>query len=93
MTSKLNQLTKVKWMLLLFTTMVLFAIALMTGKLYLNIVVIGLALLIYKYGNPILFKEYEASRRKKLSETKKVQAAVSETLQQKKLFKKNKGEK
>lgn len=89
----MNQLTKAKWLLLLFTTIALFVLALLRGNLYLNVIVIALALIIYKYGNPILFKEYDENRKKKLAESKQVQSAVSETLQKKKLFQKNKGEK
>lgn len=90
MTKPTNQVSKVKWMLLLFLAIGLFIMALFTGYLFLNVIVIGLAVYIYKYGNPILFKEYDEKRRKQLAESRVIQEAVQETLQSKKLFKKTK---
>lgn len=90
MTRRSNQVNKVKWMLLLFLAIGLFITALFTGRLILNGIVIILAIYIYKYGNPILFKEYDEKRGKQLAESRVVQEAVQETLQSKKLFRKTK---
>lgn len=90
MTRRSNQVNKVKWMLLLFLAIGLFITALFTGQLILNGIVIILAIYIYKYGNPILFKEYDEKRRKQLAESRVVQEAVQETLQSKKMFRKTK---
>lgn len=90
MTKLTNRGSKLKWLLLLFLAIALFILALFTGQTSLNLIVIGLAICIYKYGNPILFKEYDEKRKKQLEESRLVQEAVHETLQSKKLFKKNK---
>ncbi|MGX7196029.1 hypothetical protein [Enterococcus olivae] len=92
MTKQENQASKVKYMLLLFLALGLFILALYTGQLMLNVVVMGLGIYIYKNGNPILFKEYNEKRKKQLEESKMVQEAVKETIQSKKLFTKNKGD-
>lgn len=92
MTRQENQAGKVKYTLLLFLALGLFILALYTGQTILNVIVIGLGGYIYKNGNPILFKEYNEKRKKQLEESRMVQEAVKETIQSKKLFKKNKGD-
>lgn len=87
-----NQASKVKYMLLLFLALGLFIVAIYTGQLILNVIVMGLGAYIYKNGSPILFKEYNEKRKKQLKESQMVQEAVRETIQSKKLFKKNKGD-
>lgn len=87
-----NQASKVKYMLLLFLALGLFIVAIYTGKLILNVIVMGLGAYIYKNGSPILFKEYNEKRNKQLKESQMVQEAVRETIQSKKLFKKNEGD-
>lgn len=50
------------WTGLLLLAILLFLIALRTDMLYLNLIVMVLALLIYSKGNPILFEKYYKRR-------------------------------
>ena len=54
----------------------------------LNLVVILLAIYIYKYGNPVLFKEYDEKRKKKIEESMVVREAAKEALNSGNLFRK-----
>jgi flagellar biosynthesis protein FliP len=85
--------TKLKWYLLLFLAVSLFLIAMATRQVALNLIVIGLAIYIYQYGNPVLFESYEAKRQKKLADSLVVRQAAQEVLESGKLLKKNKGDK
>lgn len=81
---------KVKWTVLLFIAILLFAISLFTGFVYINIITIPLALYVYKYGNPVLFKEYNEKQKEKREQSKIVREAMQETITSGKLFKKDK---
>lgn len=79
---------KVKWYLLLFLAVSLFLTAMATQQIALNFVVIGLALVIYKFGSPVLFGEYEEKRKQKLADSLAVREAAKEVLNSGELFKK-----
>ncbi|MDU5337230.1 hypothetical protein [Enterococcus sp.] len=83
---KQSEKGKVKWYLLLFIAVILFLTAMATQQLFLNVIVIGLAVYIYKYGNPILFKEYDEKRKMKLKESMVVREAAKEALNSGNLF-------
>mgnify|MGYP000481678461 CR=1 FL=1 len=83
---KQSEKGKVKWYLLLFIAVILFLTAMATQQLFLNVIVIGLAVYIYKYGNPILFKEYDEKRNMKLKESMVVREAAKEALNSGNLF-------
>lgn len=67
---------KIFWSILLFLATALFLIALKTQLLYLNLIVILLATLIYAKGRPILLKKYYL-RRDRLREEYKARMAKS----------------
>lgn len=79
---------KAKWLFLLFIAVACFGIALATNQILFNIIAIVLAVCIYHYGNPILFKEYDDRRNKKYQEAMKVRRAAQEALTSKRIFKK-----
>ncbi|MGM0237784.1 MULTISPECIES: hypothetical protein [Enterococcus] len=79
---------KMKWYGLLFLAVVLFLTAMATKQVLLNLIVIGLAVYIYKYGSPILFKEYDEKRKKKLEESEAVREAAKTALQSGNLLRK-----
>ena len=83
---KQSEKGKVKWYLLLFIAVILFLTAMATQQLFLNVIVIGLAVYIYKYGNPILFKEYDEKRNMKLKDSMVVREAAKEALNSGNLF-------
>lgn len=83
---KQSEKGKVKWYLLLFIAVILFLTAMATQQLFLNVIVIGLAVYIYKYGNPILFKEYDEKRNMKHKESMVVREAAKEALNSGNLF-------
>ncbi|WP_167630440.1 hypothetical protein [Listeria valentina] len=79
---------KTKWLFILFLAIVSFILAFMTQQLLFNFIAIGLAICVYKFGNPILFKEYDARRKKKYEEAMQVRNAARTVIVNKKLFKK-----
>ncbi|GAX47088.1 hypothetical protein RsY01_669 [Lactococcus reticulitermitis] len=85
---KQDEKMKLKWYLLLFVAISLFFAALVMQQMILNLIVIGLALYIYKYGQPILFKAYDERRKQKIEEVTTVRQAAQEVLNSGNLFKK-----
>lgn len=85
-----NNAEKAKWMGLLFLALGLFILALLTHNSFLNLIVIGLSVYIYKYGNPILFKEYDAKRQAQYQQYQMVQKAASEATRSGSLFRSKK---
>lgn len=79
---------KIRWSIVLLADIVLFIFALLSGKIALNVGVIALSIIIYKYGNPVLFKEIDNKKRKQLAESKAIREAVEKVIQDKKLFSK-----
>ena len=79
---------KIRWSIVLLADVVLFIFALLSGKIALNVGVIALSIIIYKYGNPVLFKEIDNKKRKQLAESKAIREAVEKVIQDKKLFSK-----
>ncbi|MGX7417289.1 hypothetical protein ACWOFR_00655 [Carnobacterium gallinarum] len=79
---------KTKWFSLLMIAILLFIVALLTQLYVLNLIVIVLAVYIYKYGNPVLFKEYDAKRKVQYQQYQTVQKAAQESLRQGSIFKK-----
>lgn len=89
----MNQSEKgnLKWYLLLFLAVILFLTAMATNQMILNLVVILLAIYIYKYGNPVLFKEYDEKRKKKIEESMVVREAAKRHSIQEIYLEKNNG--
>lgn len=83
-----ENMQKFKWYAALFLAVSLFLTAMLTGNLLYNLAAIGLAIVIYKYGNPVLFKEYDARKKEKLAQSQLIRDAAEQTLQSGKLFKK-----
>lgn len=79
---------KIKWNVLLFIDILLFILALITEFYPMYFVVIVLSFFIYKEGNPILFKEFDAKRKEKYQQYKIVQEAANQAVKTKRLFKK-----
>lgn len=79
---------KMKWLFVLFLAIVSFILAFMTQQLIFNFITIGLAICVYKYGNPILFKEYDERRKKKYEAARQVRNAAQTAITSKRVFKK-----
>jgi len=79
---------KIKWLFVLFLAIISFILAFMTQQIIFNFIAIGLAICVYKYGNPVIFKEYDERRRKKYEETMQVRQAAQTAITSKKIFKK-----
>jgi hypothetical protein len=60
----------------------------MTQKLIFNAIAISLAICVYKYGNPILFKEYDERRKKRYEEALQVRDAAQTAITSRRIFKK-----
>lgn len=78
---------KTKWLLLLFVTILLFIVGLYTKIVAINVIVIGMSIYIYKYGNPVLFKEYDEKKKINKKQAMAVQKAAQEAIRTKKIFK------
>ena len=78
---------KIKWQLLLFLAIGCYLLALVTQQYLFNVVAIGLAVCVYKYGSPVLFKEYDERKKKKEEEAAKVREA-GQTILRNKTFEK-----
>lgn len=74
---------KIKWQLLLFLAIGCYLLALVTQQYLFNVVAIGLAVCVYKYGSPVLFKEYDERKKKKEEEAAKVREVVQTILRNK----------
>lgn len=81
---------KGKWMLLLFTDILLFILALSINITPLYFLVMILSFYIYKNGNAVLFKEYDERKKQKYEEYKVVQDAAKEVIRTGNLLKKKK---
>ncbi|MBX8936739.1 hypothetical protein [Enterococcus gilvus] len=79
---------KTKWLFVLFLAIISFILAFMTQQIIFNFIAIGLAICVYKYGNPVLFKEYDEGRREKYEEAMQVRQAAQTAITSKKIFKK-----
>ena len=79
---------KTKWLFVLFLVIISFILAFMTQQIIFNFIAIGLAICVYKYGNPVIFKEYDERRRKKYEEAMQVRQAAQTAITSKKIFKK-----
>lgn len=79
---------KTKWFAVLFLAILSFILAFLTQQILFNLIAIGLAIIVYKYGNPVLFKEYDERRRKKYEDAMRVRQAAQTAITSKKLFKK-----
>ena len=81
---------KGKWMLLLFTDILLFILALSINITPLYFLVMILSFYIYKNGNAVFFKEYDERKKQKYEEYKVVQNAAKEAIRTGNLLKKKK---
>ncbi|WP_086314715.1 hypothetical protein A5821_002325 [Enterococcus sp. 7F3_DIV0205] len=79
---------KGKWMILLFVDSLLFILALSINIVPLYFLVMLLSFVIYKYGNPVLFKEYDDRKKQKYKEYQVVQEAAKKVIRTGKLLKK-----
>ncbi len=75
--------TKVFWLGLLFFSTILFLIALATKIYSINLAVICLSAVIYKYGDSILFKDYNLKRKSKSYYAEMTQKKMKESLKAK----------
>lgn len=88
MTNNKENKEKAKWLVVLFLAIISFLLAFMTQQLIFNFIAIILAICVYKYGNPILFKEYDGRRKQKYKEAMEVRKAAQTAITSKKIFKK-----
>ncbi|MDT2822605.1 hypothetical protein ACFFH2_09530 [Enterococcus devriesei] len=88
MTNNKENKEKTKWLLVLFLAIISFLLAFMTQQLIFNFIAIILAICVYKYGNPILFKEYDDRRKRKYKEAMEVRNAAQTAITSKRIFKK-----
>ncbi|MDT2595424.1 hypothetical protein P7D52_02370 [Enterococcus dongliensis] len=79
---------KAKWIIILFIALACFITALVTSQVIFNLIAIFLAILVYKFGNPILFKEYDEKRKIKYEDAIKVREAARIAVSSRKIFKK-----
>lgn len=79
---------KLIWSVVLIIDLLVFLLALISGMLLLNVLVIGVSLLIYKFGSPILFEAFDTRRHKKIMESQVIRQTVNEVIQSKHLVKK-----
>lgn len=77
---------KLCWYIILFITIVLFISSLFFRNYLINGLVIVMSIIIYKYGNPVIFKEYDNKNKKRIEESVVVREAVKKTLASKKFF-------
>ncbi|MBO1306272.1 hypothetical protein JZO70_08880 [Enterococcus sp. 669A] len=84
----MEKVSRLGWCGILYITILLFVLNLSLQVSFLNIVIIGIAIIIYKYGSPVMFKEYEEKRKKKLNDSQVIKDAAREVLSSGKLFKK-----
>ncbi|WP_300119419.1 hypothetical protein [uncultured Enterococcus sp.] len=82
------EVEKLKWIFLLFISLLIFLVALYTRIYILNLVVILLALYIYKNGDAVMFKEYNERQRKKIEEGRVIREATKEIIQTRKFLNK-----
>lgn len=79
---------KTKWLAVLFLAIVSFILAFMTQQIVFNLIAIALAACVYKYGNPILFKEYDERRKQNYEEAMQVRKAAQTAISSRRIFKK-----
>ena len=82
---------KATWYLILLLNIFIFIIALRTNVLLFNLLSISLSIIIYKYGSPIMFKEYNEKKKAKELELEKIKFANKEIILN--LHKKSRGTK
>lgn len=78
---------KIKWHLVLLLAIGLFIMNLSLQNFIINLLIIILAVIIYRYGNPILFKEYNARQKQKMNDSGEIRKAANQVLTSGKLFK------
>ncbi|GAA2917806.1 hypothetical protein P7H46_00665 [Enterococcus pseudoavium] len=88
MGNKKENKEKTKWLFILFLAIVSFILAFTTQQLIFNLIAIVLAIFVYKYGNPVLFKEYDERRKQKYQAAMQVREAAQTAITSKKIFKK-----
>lgn len=81
---------KFKWYLLLFLDLGLFLLNLSLQNVGLSLLIIVIVAVIYRYGSPILFKEYDDKRKRKLEESQEVRKAANQVLASGEFLKKKK---
>lgn len=79
---------KMKWYFVLLLAIGLFIANLSLQNLLVNIVIIILSVLLYRFGSPILFKEYNQRQKQKMNDSDEIRKAANQVLTSGKLFKK-----
>lgn len=79
---------KTKYLLIVMLALILFVLGLITSNLIYTISALILASFGYLKGDNVLFKEYNANRKKKLEESQKVRDAQKQIVKDGSLFKK-----
>lgn len=72
------------WYVLLFVAIVFFTLGLTTGNTIYNIVAIGIAIIIYKFGYEELFGEYNRKRKVQKEKARKLYKNIQENYENKK---------
>lgn len=72
------------WYVLLFVAIVFFTLGLTTGNTIYNIVAIGIAIIIYKFGYEELFGEYNRKRKVQKEKARKLYRNMQENYENKK---------
>ena len=84
---KREETDKIKWTVALCGTLLLFLYGLFTQNIIINLLVIFFALVIYKYGNHVLFREYDEKRKRK-RRINKNKRSYQRNIERKKFYKK-----
>ena len=84
---KREETDKIKWTVALCGTLLLFLYGLFTQNIIINLWVSFFARVIYKYGNDVLFREYDEKRKRKIEESMKIKEATKEILREKSFIK------
>lgn len=88
MENKEENKEKTKWFFILFLAVISFILSFMTRQLIFNLIAIVLAIFVYRYGNPVLFKEYDERRKQQYQTAMQVRKAAQSAITSKKIFKK-----
>ena len=84
--------TKFFWYILLLLAISLFVLSFSLAQPWLNLLVILLAICIYKYGDHVLFNEYNKKRKQKKNQGEAINIATRKIVQEGRLFKKGRNE-
>lgn len=84
---KREEIEKIKWIVVFCGIFLLFLYGFFIQNIIINLLVIFFVLVIYKYGNYVLFREYDEKRKQKIEELMKIKEVIKEILREKSFIK------